>query len=206
MKVLIAEDDPISRRLLRANLERFGHEVIETCNGREAWEKLRADAGPKLAVLDWMMPEVDGVQVCRQVRADEQLGYVYVILLTAKGRRDDLVEAFGAGVDDYLTKPFDPHELRSRLSVGERLLTLQGTLETKVEELEDALAHVQQLQGLIPICMHCKRIRDDKDAWHRMETYIEERSDANFTHSLCTECLSEHYPKFQEKVLAKQQG
>jgi sigma-B regulation protein RsbU (phosphoserine phosphatase) len=184
MKVLIAEDDRVSRRLLQATLGRLGYEV-------------QTENAPRLAILDWMMPEMDGVDVCRQIREREAGPYVYVILLTARGQKKDVVTGLEAGADDYLIKPFDPQELRSRITVGERILNLETALETKVTELEQALAHVKQLQGLLPICMYCKEIRDDGDTWHRLESYIEEHSDAMFTHSLCADCLRKHYPDHQ---------
>ena len=199
MKVLIAEDDQVSRRLLQATLGRLGYEVVCTENGAQAWETLQLDDAPRLAILDWMMPELDGVDVCRKVRERDDVPYVYIILLTARGQKKDVVTGLDAGADDYLIKPFDPQELRSRITVGERILKLEAALEGKVGELEQALHHVTQLQGLLPICMHCKKIRDDGDTWHRMESYIEEHSDAMFTHSLCEDCREKHYPGRAQK-------
>ena len=196
MRILIAEDDPISRKVLGATLQKSGYEVVETCDGEQALAGLQQPDAPRLAVLDWMMPGIDGAEVCRRLRADRSASYTYVLLLTARGEKDDIVGGFDAGADDYLTKPFDPHELRSRLAVGRRILDLEGALHAKVAELQDAIAHVKTLQGLLPICMHCKRIRDDGATWHRLETYISKHSEANFTHSLCQSCLHEHYPKF----------
>jgi len=188
MKVLIAEDDQVSRRLLEVTLERMDYEVESTENGVQALEGLIKPDAPRLAILDWMMPEMDGVDVCRRIREMEFDKYIYIIFLTAKGQKKDIVTGLEAGADDYLIKPFDPHELRSRLAVGKRILDLEAALEDKVQELESALAHVKTLQGLLPICMYCK------DTWHRLESYIETRSDAMFTHSLCQDCLTEHYP------------
>lgn len=193
-KVLIAEDDAISRRLLSASLQRAGFEVIATESGVEAWERLCEVDAPRLAVLDWMMPGLDGTEVCRRLRRSQEMGYVYVILLTARDQQEDVVAGLQAGADDYLTKPFDQLELRSRVAAGERILGLQQALEGKVRELEEALSHVKQLQGLLPICMYCKRIRDEQSAWHRLETYIQQHSEASFTHSLCTDCFERHYP------------
>jgi len=203
MRVLIAEDDKVSRRLLHATLGRLGYDVVTTENGAQAWEALRAPDAPRLAILDWMMPELDGVDVCRNVRQRQDGPYVYIILLTARGQKKDVVTGLEAGADDYLVKPFDPQELRSRITVGERILKLEAALEAKVHELKDALSHVKQLQGLLPICMHCKKIRDDRDTWHRVESYIEEHSDAMFTHSLCEECLAKHYPDHGKKRSAE---
>jgi DNA-binding response OmpR family regulator len=194
MKVLVAEDDPIIRRLLEVTLSRAGHEVTPAADGAEAWRILQRPDAPRLAILDWMMPEVDGLDLCRRIRASEGKDYVYVIMLTARGRKEDLLEGLAAGADDYLVKPFDPQELRGRLQAGVRVLGLELALKAKVGELEAALAQVERLQGLLPICMHCKRIRDEQEIWHRIETYISEHSEAEFTHSLCDDCREKYYP------------
>jgi DNA-binding response OmpR family regulator len=196
VKVLIAEDDPISRKLLEVNLMRAGYDVVSTTDGGQAWSVLNSPEAPRLAILDWMMPILDGVEICRRIRMHcrGETSYVYVILLTAKSREQDRSEGFQAGVDDYLTKPFDARDLRARLAVGKRIIELQCALEAKIGELREAASHIKQLQGLIPICMHCKRIRDDRQTWHQLENYIEKHSAAEFTHSVCAECLGRHYP------------
>jgi CheY-like chemotaxis protein len=206
MKVLIAEDDKVSRRLLQATLGRLGYDVMTTENGAQAWEALQQADAPRLAILDWMMPELDGVDVCRNVRQRDDVPYVYIILLTARGQKKDVVTGLEAGADDYLVKPFDPQELSSRITVGKRILELEAALDGKVHELKAALSHVKQLQGLLPICMHCKKIRDDGDTWHRVESYIEEHSDAMFTHSLCEECMAKHYPNHGKKRSTEKAG
>ena len=114
----------------------------------------------------------------------------------------DISTALEAGADDYLTKPCAPQELLSRLQVGLRVLKLESALAGKVEELERAIHHVKTLQGLLPICMYCKKIRDDSDSWHRMESYIEKHTEAMFTHSLCSDCREEHFPKREEPETA----
>jgi sigma-B regulation protein RsbU (phosphoserine phosphatase) len=193
MRVLIAEDDAIIRRLLEATLTRWGHETLSVVDGAAAWEVLQAEDAPRLALLDWMMPEIDGVEICRRVRSRAGAPYVYILLLTARGRPEDLVAGLEAGADDYITKPFDPNELRCRLQTGRRIIELQSELSARVQDLESALQHVERLQGLLPICMHCKRIRDERDTWRRIEAYISEHSEVEFTHSLCEECRSRHY-------------
>lgn len=195
MRVLIAEDDPISRKLLEVTLTREGYRVLAVPDGGQAWEALSAEGAPKLAILDWMMPGLDGVDICRRIRAEEPHGYTYLILLTAKSRKEDRAQGFQAGADDYITKPVDVLDLRSRVAVGQRIVELQCALEAKVDQLRDALGHVRQLQGLLPICMYCKKIRDDEAIWHQLEVYIERHSDVAFTHSLCTECMAEHHPE-----------
>lgn len=139
MRILIAEDDPVSRRVLSATLTAWGHEVVVTSNGLEAWVALQGEKRPPLAILDWMMPEMDGLEVCRNIRRQESASSTYVILLTAKSLRADLIEALEAGADDFLTKPFDRNELRVRLDVGARIVNLQRSLAERVRELEEAI-------------------------------------------------------------------
>ena len=193
MRILIAEDDATSRIVLERMLAKWGYDVVVTTDGNEAWEAFQKEL-PDIAILDRMMPGRDGVELCRRMRESEGSRYVYVILLTAKVQKEDIVEGLEAGADDYLAKPFDDAELRSRIRVGERVVELERALAAKVSSLENALAEVKQLSGLIPICMHCKNIRDDKDYWHSVEGYMAQHSDATFSHGLCPECLQKYYP------------
>ena len=192
MRILIAEDDPVSRRLLEVNLQKWGHQVTVTADGGEAWMALRADRAPRMAVIDWMMPGLDGPEVCRRVRLDPETRSIYVILLTARGRREDVIAGLEAGADDYVVKPFDPEELRARAQVGVRVVELQAALDDRVRDLEQALANVKQLRGLLPICSYCKKIRDDRNYWQQVESYVGQRSDAQFSHSICPECYVKH--------------
>lgn len=136
MKILIADDDRINRRLLEVSLAEWGYEVVVASDGAEAWAALQAEDAPALAVLDWMMPEVDGVEVVRRVRSAPEPGLTYLILLTAKGQLADVVAGLEAGADDYIVKPFEPQELRTRVGVGVRLLDLQRKLLDRARELE----------------------------------------------------------------------
>ncbi|PYV17316.1 MAG: response regulator [Acidobacteria bacterium] len=192
MKVLIVDDDPVSRRVLEAFLARWGYEVWQAENGTAALEKLAANDAPRLAILDWMMPGLDGVEVCRRLRAAQPPLPIYLIVLTAKGNSEDIVEGLGAGADDYVTKPFHREVLRARVQVGERVLALQTKLRERVEELEAALAKIRTLQGLLPICSYCKRIRDDRNYWQQVEEYFGEHSGAEFSHGICPECYAKH--------------
>jgi len=194
MKILIAEDDLTSRCMLETILTQWDFEVLAAVDGNEASEKLRDPDPPQLAILDWMMPGMDGVEVCRRLRGANTDNPTYVILLTALGSKEDIVKGLSAGADDYLTKPFDNDELRARIEVGRRVLELQTSLAQRIVELQDALNHVKTLQGILPICMHCHKIRTDQESWERIEKYISERSNAEFSHSLCPECLDEQYP------------
>jgi sigma-B regulation protein RsbU (phosphoserine phosphatase) len=188
VKVLIAEDDRVSRRLLEATLIKWGYEVTVTCDGAAAWEVLQSVDPPPLAILDWMMPGMDGLEVCRRIRHVPTPTPPYLILLTAKGRREDIVTGLRAGANDYVTKPFDREELRARVQVGRRIVELQQSLAERVKALEEALTRVKQLQGLLPICSYCKKIRDDQNYWQQVENYISEHSEAQFSHSICPDC------------------
>lgn len=188
MRILIAEDDAISRRLLQVALVKWGYEVVVTANGDEAWQALQAPDAPALAILDWLMPGRDGVELCRQARATPQLKTLYLILLTSRGSKDDIVDGLEAGADDHVTKPFDHDELRARVQVGCRVVQLQQALAERVRELEAALSREQQLQGLLPICCYCKKIRDDRNYWHQVESYIVDHASVKFSHGVCPDC------------------
>lgn len=188
MKILIAEDEPLSRRLLQHVLTEHGHDVIVTSDGIQAWEVLQADDAPHLAVVDWMMPGLTGLQLCNLVHEAPDADLKYLILLTAKGEKADIVRGLAAGANDYVTKPFDKDELRARVDVGVRMIQLQIRLADRIRELQEALAHVNQLKGIIPICAQCKKIRDDQNYWQRVEKYIAKNVDAKFTHGLCPDC------------------
>ena len=189
MRVLIAEDDPVSRYVLEAMLKNWGYDLVVTGNGLEAWEELQVDNAPQLAVLDWMMPGLDGVEVCRRVRQMTTTKSAYIILLTAKAEKNNIVEGLEAGANDYVNKPFAREELRARVGVGERVIHLQNDLAARVTELQEALSQVKQLQGILPICSHCKKVRDDKNYWQQVESYISAHSEAQFSHSICPDCF-----------------
>jgi sigma-B regulation protein RsbU (phosphoserine phosphatase) len=190
-RILIAEDDPVSRRVLESTLRRWGYEVVVTKDGEEAWAALQAADAPPLVVLDWMMPGLDGLEVCRRVRGRPAATAPYVVLLTARTRREDVVEGLEAGADDFVGKPFDRDELRARLNVGVRMVALQRKLAARVRELEEAMSRVQQLQGLLPICAYCKKIRNDENYWQQVEEYISAHSAAQFSHGICPQCYAQ---------------
>ena len=187
MKILLAEDDPLYARLLQRLLE-GEYEVGLARDGVEAWEALQAENPPQLAVLDWLMPRMDGIEVCRRVRQRPEMASTYMILLTSRDRIKDILAGFEAGADDYLVKPCDPEELRARVRVGRRVVELQSALAAHVAQLEQALARVRQLQGLLPICAYCKRIRNDENYWEQLETYVSAHSEASFSHGICPNC------------------
>jgi phosphoserine phosphatase RsbU/P len=210
MRILIAEDDVTSRTMLAAVLKKSGHEVVVTRNGLEAWELLQNPDSPRLAILDWMMPLMDGLEVVRRVRtlptdrapactAPATARNVYLILLTTKGEKADVIAGLNAGADDYLAKPFHPGELNARVEVGRRMVEMKEALASKIEELHQALDQIKTLRGIIPICSNCKKIRDDDGYWNQLEAYIRDHSEAEFTHSICPVCVNKLYPTLAEK-------
>jgi len=125
VKVLIVEDDPVSRRLLEAFLRKWGYDVLVTCNGNEAWEVLQKPEAPSLVISDWMMPDMDGLELCAKIREMAKSNYIYFIILTANGRKENVIKGLEAGADDYVVKPFDHKELKYRIRIGERIIKLE---------------------------------------------------------------------------------
>ena len=137
MKILIADDSLVSRHLLDATVRKWGYEVVVACDGAEAWDILQREDAPPVAILDWMMPGLTGPEVCRLVRQRAREPYTYILLLTSKSLKEDLIEGMEAGADDYIVKPFDQHELKVRLRAGTRLVDLQAELLSAREALRE---------------------------------------------------------------------
>jgi sigma-B regulation protein RsbU (phosphoserine phosphatase) len=188
MRALVADDDRVGTAMLARTLAKWQFAVSVAHDGESAWGIIQAEA-PQLAIVDWMMPTLDGLDLCRRIRQDPARAHMYLIVLTARHSKEDMVTGLDAGADDFLVKPFDPDELRARLHVGVRVVSLQERLADRVAALEAAIATVKQLRGLIPICSYCKRIRSDKNDWEQLETYISQHSDAEFSHGICPPCL-----------------
>ena len=199
MKALVADDEVLSRRILREVLAKAGWSVVEAADGREAIGVMYGPEAPSLVVLDWVMPQVNGVDVCRELRRRSPARAPYLILVTAKDQPEDAIAGLEAGADDYIRKPFDPGELRARVQVGARILGLQQALGDRVSELEQALEQVKQLQGLLPICAWCRNVRDDGDYWESVEAYISRHSSARFTHTICPSCEGHLRPELERK-------
>jgi len=195
MRILIAEDDLTSRTVLVEVLKKQGHEVAAAVNGTEAWAALSQPNASALAILDWMMPEMDGLEVVRRIRALQTDRPPYLIILTAKGEKADIIAGLEAGANDYLSKPVDPGELRARIEVGRRMVAMQDALATKVDELRQALDHVKTLRGIVPICANCKKIRDDQGYWNQVEVYVRDHTEASFSHGICPDCIAKLYPE-----------
>jgi DNA-binding response OmpR family regulator len=194
VRILIAEDDLTSRTVLEGVLKKSGHDVTAVASGVEAWNIMQSPDAPSMAILDWMMPGMDGPEVARRVRGLQSKRHSYIIMLTTKGEKSDIVTALEAGADDYLTKPFDAGELRARVEVGRRTVELQDSLTAKAEELRSALDQIKTLRGIVPICATCKKVRDDQGYWKQVEIYVRDHTEASFSHGVCPECMDKYYP------------
>jgi sigma-B regulation protein RsbU (phosphoserine phosphatase) len=198
MKILIAEDEEFSRKMLQTILIKDGHGVVVVEDGQKALAIFEKEA-PDMLITDWMMPDLDGLELCRRIRALNLPSYVYIILLTALTEKERIIEGLDAGADDYVTKPYDRTELLARMRAGERVIQLEKSLRQKNKELLETLAQVKQLKGLLPICMFCKKIRNDEKYWQKVEDYLVEHTEANFSHSICPECMEKNYPDYPKK-------
>jgi PleD family two-component response regulator len=182
MKVLVAEDDRTSRALLHGALLKLGYDVVEAENGAAAWDQLLL-TGVRIVVSDWVMPDIDGLELCRRVRSLRDRPYVYFILLSGKRIGDaHYASAMDEGVDDFLEKPLDAETLRMRLRVGERIVRLTERVRT--------------LEGILPMCAYCRRIRDEKGGYSNLEEYVSDRTSARFSHGVCPDCAKRHFPDF----------
>ena len=184
MKILIVEDDVISRKLLNRLLKSWGHKVIQAENGLAGWEMWKEHRCP-LVISDWLMPNMSGIDLCQKIRSVKQARYTYFIMLTSMKSKDNYMQAMDAGVDDFMSKPYDKNRIFARVRIAERILNLQTEINT--------------LADLLPICVYCKNVRDDNNYWQRVESYLKDHADVEFSHSVCPEC----YLKVVEPQLKK---
>lgn len=202
MKVLIAEDDAPSRFMLQSLLTKWGYDVTSARDGDEAWKILCEPEHPQLVILDWMMPGIEGPEIVRRLRERLPEKCYYAIIITSRSYKDSATRALNSGADDFVGKPYDNDELRARLAVGYRMNCLQKALSDHIQDLRQTLDRVKQLEGIIPICMYCKKIRDDQDGWNQLEQYITEHSEAKFSHSICPHCVKEQRESFKNSMRA----
>lgn len=191
MEILIADDDAPSRLMLQAFLTKWGYSVTAVCDGEEAWKILCEPEHPHILILDWIMPGIEGPEIVQRLREREPEQLYYAIIITSRSNKDSAATALDRGADDFVGKPFDNAELRARLAVGCRIYGLQNMLSAQLQKLEETLAQVKMLEGIIPICMYCKKIRDDHNSWNQLEQYISDHSEAQFSHGMCPKCAEE---------------
>jgi phosphoserine phosphatase RsbU/P len=174
MNILIVDDDPTSRILLSATLKKLGHQVTAVCDAEQVLTALETGPVP-LLISDMVMPGMNGLDLCKRIRAANRPQYTYIILLTSVTGKSGYLVGMKAGADDFLSKPLDEDMLAARLVAAERILTLQ--------------LQVKQLSGLLPICCVCKKVRDDKNYWQQVESFIVKRTEAKFSHGYCPDCF-----------------
>ncbi|MEJ2156059.1 MAG: response regulator [Desulfobacteraceae bacterium] len=192
LTILVVDDNPDNLRLLSGILQEHGYRVRLVPNGERALATIRKEA-PGLILLDIMMPVMDGFEVCRQLKAENATAGIPIIFISALHETIDKVKAFSLGGVDYITKPFKSEEVIARVKTHLTLRFLQIEMEKKHAELQKALAEIKTLRGFIPICASCKKIRNDEGYWEQIESYISNRSDAQFSHGCCEECAKKLY-------------
>lgn len=200
MTILVADDHETNRKLLFAILSAEGYEVELACDGGEALARLQTVTGPMVALIDWQMPVLAGIDVCREARKGANANMLFLIIVTVRDSAKDTVTGLEAGANDYVTKPFDNAELLARVRIGCKMVELQESLGRRVIELEEAMAQIKQLKRFLPICSYCKKIRDDDDSWQEVEEYFADKADVSFSHGVCPECGIKHVRPQLEKM------
>ena len=207
--ILAVDDVPANLNLLRTILEAVGMRFLGATSGPMALQIVQKTV-PDLILLDVAMPEMDGFDVCKRLKGTETTRNIPVIFITARHEAESVMQGFQVGGSDYITKPFNKDEVLTRIrfhlenSYLHRLLRirnqelekLNAELSARTKELEEALANVKTLKGLVPICAYCKKIRDDKGFWDRVESYMEKHSELSFSHGICPECVKHHFPEY----------
>lgn len=196
--IVIVDDDKNNIELLKEILSDFDYRVITAVDGKDAIKKIRKEM-PDLILLDIIMPEMDGITACKQIKKDKKLKHIPIIFLSSINQTESIVQGFKIGAIDYITKPFKSEELVVRINTHLELKGSRDKIESLVKELQEKILHIKQLRGLLPICANCKNIRDSKGYWQKVEKYISKYSEADFTHTLCPDCVKELYPEYIKK-------
>lgn len=194
IKVLIVDDDPdvlfaTSRVAASENCN-----VLTASNGQECLGMVKRHL-PDLVLLDVVLPDKDGYEVCNEIKSDPDLAGIHVIMISGmKTSPDEKVNGLDTGADDFIARPISNRELKAKINAMTRILTAERERDRLVLRLQEALDEIKQIKGLIPICSHCKKIRDDKGFWNQIEAFVEENSKAEFSHGICPDCAREQYP------------
>jgi PleD family two-component response regulator len=201
--ILIADDDPVNVQLIRL-IFKDQYDTLYAADGVEALSMIRENR-PDIVLLDIMMPGMSGYDVCRAMKDDPELATIPLIFITALDSTDSEIEGFSSGGLDYITKPIRSHLLRLRVNnhlemkrYHDLVKRQRDELENKTRELEEALSRVKTLEGIIPICMYCKSIRNDAETWEKLEAYITRHTDALFSHGICPSCMKKYHPDVLE--------
>lgn len=189
MKILIAEDEFTTRMMVQVSLENWGYDVLDASDGKEALSLFAKGEKPRIVILDWEMPGVDGLEVCQSMKEQNPDDPLYIILLTGRDSEKDILQGFDAGADDYITKPFSGDELRARIRVAARLVRMQDMLKESVGELKTALDQVEALQGSIVVCEKCNKIEQmDDGSWAELSEFLESDEHGRCLKVICPEC------------------
>jgi len=198
-KVIIIDDAPENIRMLIEILKE-DYATIPATSGEAGLAKAQIEPLPDLILLDIMMPGIDGYEVCKSLKEIEKTKDIPVVFISAMSEVMDDARGFDLGAVDYITKPFYPATIKARLRNHVRLRKTILEMDMIIHQLKEALSEIKTLSGLIPICANCKKIRDDKGYWQQVEQYIKKHSEAEFSHSICPDCVSELYAEFQEVI------
>jgi len=201
-KILIVDDTAENLRVL-IEILKDDYATIPAVSGEEALKKAMADPMPDLILLDILMPVMDGYEVCKRLKENDKTKDIPIICITAMSEVMDDARAFKLGAADYIPKPFNPATVKARVKNHIKLKKAISDQQKLIRELQDAVSKIKTLNGLLPMCANCKRIRDDKGYWNQVEQYVRDHSNADFTHSICPECVKKLYPKIQENILAE---
>ncbi len=201
IRILVVDDTDALRMGTARVLRQAGYAVEEAATGRECLEKVRRTK-PDLLLLDVNLPDMNGFELCRLLKNDPHSERVYVMMLSAsRTSSDDRSEGLEMGADGYMTRPLSNRELLAAVRAMERIIHAERQRDQLIKQLREALANIKVLRGLLPICCHCKKIRDDKGYWKAVEEYIREHSEVEFSHGLCPECVRKLYPEYADKIL-----
>ncbi len=188
MKILVAEDEYTTRMMVQVCLENWGYSVASVADGKAAWQILSGEKPPKIAILDWEMPEINGMELCRKIKSMERNTPIHVIMLTARDSKTDITQGFDAGAGDYITKPFNDDELRARIRVAERIVTIQSSLDSSLQELKEALNLVEALEEPVVICEKCRKIEGHDGFWKDPQDLLKYPVDPRFMQVDCPAC------------------
>jgi sigma-B regulation protein RsbU (phosphoserine phosphatase) len=201
VRVLIAADDSRTMQSLGSSLDSWGYETMVVFNDKELLHRMEREAHASLVILDGAMQGVDSLALCRRIRLSPDMARAYIILLTADWADGQPFPDPSRGPDDLLARPYTRTELHARVRTGMRVMDLETEVSRLAKDLARAANKIEKLGGLLPICSHCKKIRDDTGYWNELEKYISDHSDAEFSHAICPACLAKYYPDVKDESL-----
>ncbi len=196
VKILVVDDDPDVLFATARVVKKGGYQTITAGSGKETLEKIASEM-PDLILMDVVMPDIEGPELCRRIKEDPNLKGIYVVLTSgSRVESEQQADGLDSGADGYIARPLTNREFLSRVNAMVRILRAERERDALIIELKKAISEIKQLSGMLPICSHCKKIRDDKGYWSQIENYISAHSDTQFSHGICPECAKKYYPDF----------